>query len=359
MGKKLLNWYSTYKIHVLAWIFYMLYETLSIGIVYDNFVSPIIYLSHYLVFICFFYLHAHTFLPFALKNKRIAFWTVPIIVVLEVVAYVISQYIVSSLLIFLGMSNDPLAINSNFFIRNSYRAMFYMGFSTGYYFLRNYLNERKIIEELEKERLNAIIAQQKIAQQLAVAQNAFLKAQINPHFLFNTLDFIYHHVNIHSSVAGEAIIRLSDMMRFAIETDHTDSHINISDEIAQVENLLYLHKIRKDNQFNIEFSFTPSVLSLRFIPLVLLTLVENILKHGDLTTADATAIISLYTENDFFYIQTSNAIQTTRCTKSNNSGLNNVRIRLLHAYGEEITFDNGTREDNYFFVKLSVPLKFL
>jgi len=343
----------------MAWVFYMVYETLSIGFAFNSFGSPITYISHYLVFIAFFYLNADWLLPLSLKNKRAIFWAVPLMMTLQAVAYITCQYFVSYILSELKVTKTPLILNSSLILRNSYRAMFYLGLSSGYYFLRTYLLERKRTEELEREKLNAIIAQQRIVQELANAQNAFLKAQINPHFLFNTLDFVYHNVNTHSAIAGEAIIRLSDMMRFAIDSDQMDSQINLIDEIEQVENLLYLHKIRKNNDFNVDFSYTQAVINLRFIPLVLLTLVENIFKHGNLNQPNSATMIALDVEDDVLCLYTSNLINTVKSSKSNYSGLNNIRTRLHYAYGNDMEFMHQTTEDNHFLVKIGIPLKVL
>ena len=205
--------------------------------------------------------------------------------------------------------------------------------------------------------MQTIIDRQKVAQELVIAQNAFLKAQINPHFLFNSLDFIYHNVNKHSEVAGEAIVKLAQMMRFAIDSNEMGDTIYLGEEIEQVENLLYLYQIRKTSDLNVHFSYTDEVRQLRLIPLVILTLVENIFKHGDISKDDDIAVINLAIVNEQLIIQTMNLINISTVQNSNHSGLNNIKKRLNYAYGDSVVCQNQTI-GNHFKVNIviSIPL---
>lgn len=359
MGFIISFWHAKNKIHCLVWILYMLYETLIVGILLGSFGNPIIYLAHYLIVILFFYLHANEGLPFAMKAKQNAVFLIPIVVAIELSIYTLAQYAVTLLLAKIDLNTaSGKEFNNTFILRNVYRGILFLGFSTGYYYLKTYLTERKKTAQLEKERLEAIIAQQQMAQELITAQNAFLKAQINPHFLFNSLDFIYHKVNKHSEVAGEAVVKLADMMRFAVTANEMGDTIYISEEIAQVENLLYLYQIRKHHELNVHFSYSDAVKHLRFIPLVILTLVENIFKHGDISNEDEIAVIKLEVADDQFVIQTMNLIKTTNVKNSTRAGLNNIKKRLSFAYGENLGCDFQAA-GNHFKVKIVIPLTLL
>lgn len=346
-----------YKLHVLIWVLYMAYEVMSLGILFTSLASPIVFISHYAIVILFFYINSDIGLPFTLGNKKNPLLIVSVIL-LEVSLYVLCQYIVSLTLVFAAISETQVSLNSNFIIRNLYRGLLFLGFSTGYYFLKTYLAERRKTEELEQERLKNIIEQQKIEQELVVAQNAFLKAQINPHFLFNTLDFVYHKVNAHSQVAGEVIEKLAEMMRFAIDSEHMGSTIHLLKEIEQVENLLYLYQVRKSVDLNIHFEYDREVKELYLVPLVVMTLVENIFKHGDLSNADEIASISLKVEDDVFQIKTFNLINVFKADISHHSGLNNIKKRLIYAYGEKVSFDYSTI-GNHFQVLIELHLQLL
>ncbi|WP_162796358.1 sensor histidine kinase [Pedobacter namyangjuensis] len=244
-------------------------------------------------------------------------------------------------------------------IRNLYRGIYFFGFSTGYYFLSTYLRERKRAQELEQDKLKAIIQHQQMQQELTNAQNAFLKAQINPHFLFNTLDFVYHNVNKHSPMAGEAVARLAEMMRFAIAAGEREQNIRLGDEIEQVENLIFLYQIRKNNGLAISFIYPEEALELKIIPLVLLTLVENVFKHGYLTSDEKDrAEIILAIDGEVLRIETNNSIGRLQTLMSNKTGLKNVDERLGFAYGKNYAFSHEAK-GNKFSVRLSIAISLL
>lgn len=359
--KQILNWIREYKIHIWIWLIFIFYESILIGFLYKITENPLVYTAHYLVIIFFFYFHADIVLAKSLKRRRQALLILPIAIVLEICAYTISHHLVNVVLIYFGILKESTVyvFDAQFMLRNIYRGLYFLGFSTGYYYLRNYFKERKKTEELEKQRLKDVILQQQTEQALAKAHNAFLKAQINPHFLFNTLDFVYHKVNEHSPVAGETIISLAQMMRFAIDSDQMGEFITLGEEIAQVENLIYLYQIRKNHQLAIHLDHTEEVKQLPFIPLILLTLVENIFKHGNLNTEGHEAQITLAIVEGVFYMETDNLISRNISKLSNNAGIANIENRLRYAYGENLSFTYGQIADHHFRVSISIPVLIL
>jgi len=337
----------------------MLYEVVVTGLLLNNFGNPIIYLAHYSVVICFFYLHSIIILPLALKNRLSGLVLVPLFLVIELTFYSISQFLMAYFLTVIKLKTEVLKFDSAFVLRNLYRGILFVGYATGYYFLRNYIQERKRAQELEQDKLKAIIQHQQMQQELTNAQNAFLKAQINPHFLFNTLDFVYHNVNKHSPMAGEAVARLAEMMRFAIAAGEREQNIRLVDEIEQVENLIFLYQIRKNNGLAISFIYPEEALELKIIPLVLLTLVENVFKHGYLTSDEKDrAEIILAIDGEILRIETNNSIGRLQTLMSNKTGLKNVDERLGFAYGKNYAFSHEAK-GNKFSVRLSIAISLL
>ncbi len=233
-----------------------------------------------------------------------------------------------------------------------------MGFATGYYFLSNYIKERRHAEDLEKERLNIIIKQENTEKELFKAQNAFLKAQINPHFLFNTLNFIYNKVSKSSPEAAEAVISLSEMMRYAITSDDKGGTIILQDEMEQVKNLVNLFKLRRNQPLYLSVEFEERAKYIQFIPLVLLTLTENIFKHGQLDDANHEATLQVYIDDETLFFETHNLSQPQKSNRAH-TGLANIKDRLIYAYGNEVIFEYATRSDGYFTLKIGVPLAFV
>lgn len=360
MIKGIWEWIVKMRIHFIVWIVFISYDLGLVSLMNKLTPNPIIDSLHFLINICFFYFHANFILPWGLKNKwSINFLLVPLIL-LQLVGYVLAHFSLDKILIALEIINlkREYVLNFNVITRNLYRGIYFLGFSTGYYFLKTYLAERRKTEELEKGRLQKIIQQQQIEQELVWAKNAYLKAQINPHFLFNTLDFVYHKVNVQSEIAGEAIVKLAEMMRFAINADEMEHNIVLKEELEQVENLLYLNQLRKSEPLNLQFTYAGEIKQLRLIPLVILTLVENIFKHGDLSDPNHIATVDLLINDQMLTIQTNNLINHQESTISNHAGLKNINQRLIYAYGEEVVF-NHSIENDCFKVIIHVPLALL
>ncbi|MBK0380073.1 sensor histidine kinase [Mucilaginibacter segetis] len=287
-----------------------------------------------------------------------AVWKLPLVIGVEIAVFILTSYCIDELLItthLLKIMHYKLTYQNS--LQSLYRGIYFMGFSTGYYFILRYNNERRKTNELEKQRLIDIIYRQKSEQELTIAQNAYLKAQINPHFLFNTLDFVYHNIVALSPNTADAVIMLAEMMRYAIDSDKMGEFIPLGEEIDQVENLIYLNQMRKNYELGIQFHYEEDVRNIYLIPLVLLTLVENIFKHGNLTDKGQDAVIQVYLKNETFYIETDNVIDQKMRSAGNHKGLNNTEQRLKFAYGENILFDYSSTESSHFKVLLSIPLK--
>ena len=240
------------------------------------------------------------------------------------------------------------------FLKNGYRGLFFMGFSTGYFYLRNYMAQRNLTQQLETERLIAIIEQQQIRSELDVMQNAFLKAQINPHFLFNILNYIHLQTIKSAPQISEAVTTLASVMRFAFDIEHAGERIRLGDELEQVNDISYLYSLKK-GQGTLKLDYELAVCELQLIPLVLLTLAENCYKHGDLAEQDAE--MSVLLENDHLKISTWNRTSQQKPLSSTKNGLANLEKRLLTAYGNTHSFTYGNDGNGGFTVQLDIPLE--
>jgi len=358
--ERLLNQFAKfinrYRIHILSWSIYIFYEVFMVELISGTRGSLSTYVVHYMFNIALFYIHAHVVLPEVFKMPRQAFWRLPAGVAGEVVLYFLTLYAVDYLLLkyFHLMVEVTLTLNKLFFVKIIYRSFYFIGFSTGYYFLITFIKERILNEKLEKQKLNDIIDQQKVKNELNTAVNAYLKAQINPHFLFNTLNYIYNNIRKTAPKAAEAIITLSDMMRFAIKSENPEGLVQLSDEIEQLENLIVLHQLRQEDALYLHLDYPAGGCELSFIPLVLLTLAENMFKHGNLSKASCPARIAIKVNETGLEIATSNLINEVRGGVNTHLGLENVRQRLFHTYGERAGIHYGADTENYFHVKVSM-----
>ena len=121
---------------------------------------------------------------------------------------------------------------------------------------------------------------QLLEQAKTQAELAFLRTQINPHFLYNTLNYLYATAYPVSEALAEAVLRLADLMRYLLH-ESPDDQVDLSQEVAYLDNYLALHRLRFEENFFVHFEQTglpPD--GQRVAPLLLIPLVENALKHG-------------------------------------------------------------------------------
>ncbi len=352
------KWFYKYRLHLFIWALFIFYETIVIGLVFSIFGHPLTYITHYIAIFFLFYVHADYLLPWSLRDGKVAFWRLPLCILLEIIAYILVSFYIDKFLIAVRImpDNGHFRLTYLYSLRILYRGVYFLGFATGYYFLVTFTKEKRKTNELEKQHLRDIINSQKIEQELTKAQNAFLKAQINPHFLFNTLDFIYHNIDASSPIAADAVIILTEMMRYAVDADKMGDYIALGDEIEQAENLIYLNQMRKNHTLCLRMNYADEVRSVKLIPLVLLTLVENIFKHGNLNEPADDAVIDIYFDKNLFHIETYNLVSYNSPNVGSHSGLFNIERRLKFAYGEAIEFNYFNDPANHFKLHLSIPL---
>lgn len=227
-----------------------------------------------------------------------------------------------------------------------YRAIYFILLGTGYYFLVSY-NQKK-----EKE-LTQTIENEKLKNELLQAEQDFLRAQINPHLLFNTLNFIKYAAKKKPEEANEAIMRLSGIMSFALENNTTT--IPIRKEIDQVENIIRLNQLRYNHTLLINYTTDIHNFETPVIPILLLTLVENVFKHGDLTNTENPVEIRVETTDEYLLFRTANVPNGSRALRSDHTGLANIKSRLDHFYKENYRFSFGI-EGNIFKVEIKVNM---
>lgn len=355
------KWLREYKIHIIVWAIFIAYETVVIGLVYGVFGNPLTYLLHYIVIVIFFYAWSNMGFPWAFEKKLLIWWRLPLLFLLAQSIYIILQYLADLALIGLGVitSDGPYKLSYQFILKNLYRGSYFLGFSTGYYLLKMRDLERAERERLKTLNFETLLKQQQTEKELSITQNAFLKAQINPHFLFNTLDFVYHNIHPNPDEAADAVIYLSRMMRFAIDSNDQGEFIRIAEEIRHVQTLVDLYSLRKKDINLPEITYTQEVASLNFIPLVILTLAENMIKHGRFNVQSDSSYMKLEIADGLFLIKTKNTIDRHHKKTASGAGLKNIENRLKFAYGESVCFKYYEDDDNHFLLSITIPKRLL
>jgi two-component system, LytTR family, sensor histidine kinase AlgZ len=167
------------------------------------------------------------------------------------------------------------------------------------------------------------------------AELNFLKAQINPHFLFNTLNNLYYLAYSKSPNTTEVISKLSQMMRYMIY-DSNHPKVLLSKEIEYMENYISLEKLRLNNNIPISISIQGNVDAFTISPLIFITFLENAFKHGvnnNNPNSWVTVDIKVDSE-DCYYIVENSKIPKSQDSREEKSGigLRNVKRRLELSY---------------------------
>jgi len=350
------NWLINYRWHIIAWVTFILYEYILVSLILKIDASILSYCIHYIINITLFYIHAELVLGKCLKPQKPAYLSIIILTISEVFLYTVIAYITDralskSAVVFLS----KLTVTDWKFMSSTlWRGIYFMLFSTAYYFIKSYIHQKNRTTELEKEAIEEVLKQKQITLELANAKNAYLKAQINPHFLFNTLTYIYNSTHKSEPNAAEAVRYLSKLMRYALECEHGPEIMPLEAEIRQVENLLQLCRIKQPDLV-IDFIYDQKTKSTEVIPLLLLSLTENMVKHGNLSQPEDPGKIIVKLQDGIFSILTNNLINTGLNDTGFHTGLENIRHRLLHTYEEKAKIISGPK-GKYFEVLITIRL---
>lgn len=182
----------------------------------------------------------------------------------------------------------------------------------------------------------------------------FLKSQINPHFLFNTLNNLYGLSISEPEKTPDAIMKLSEMMRYVLLESNTDK-VSLKKEIAYLSHLISIQKLRYDNPPHIQFA-TQGITDDHFIaPLLLISFVENAFKHGEVTDQTEPMVINIMTEENTLLFYAKNKISHKNKDAMGGIGLQNVKRRLNLLYPDRYTLNISDNGHN-FEVLLSLKL---
>lgn len=183
----------------------------------------------------------------------------------------------------------------------------------------------------------------------AEAQLNYLKAQINPHFLFNTLNNIYAAATLQHPRTADMVLRLSDLLRY-VTYDGQALLVPLAKEIAQIQAYIGLFQLKSENPLPIVFEVEGTVENRQIEPLLLLPFVENALKHSDLeSNPNAFLQIKLQNTPDKLLFRVSNSFDASNQQKDEQGGvgLENIRQRLELQYRGRHRFQTETTADRF------------
>lgn len=198
-------------------------------------------------------------------------------------------------------------------------------------------------------------------QQEKEAELKLLKAQLNPHFLFNTLNNLYGLSVIKSNKLPDLMLKLSDLLRYSLY-ETKESLVPLDKEVQYLENYIALEKIRLEDQTEISFTKTSDFSKKNIAPMLLIVFVENAFKHlGVLKDKTSRVEVKLILEGDTLTFECSNSInkigiqQESMEKGKSGIGLQNAKKRLALIYPTKHDLKVNHESDIY-AVKLKLHL---
>ncbi len=185
----------------------------------------------------------------------------------------------------------------------------------------------------------------------------YLKAQMNPHFLFNSINTIYFQIDKNNIEARTTLEKFAELLRYQLYECNEDN-IPIEKEIEYLKSYVDLQRLRKNDNHLINFNAAKDVRDFALAPLLLLPFVENAFKHlSNFDDQPNLVNVNLWRQNGHFEFEVSNTKNNTETSKNYNGiGLKNVqrRLELLYANKYSLAIDDT---DQYYVVNLKIQLQ--
>jgi two-component system LytT family sensor kinase len=296
------------------------------------------------------YVNIYVLYPLFFKQKKYAAYAVSAIALLFVASL-------------LGRILIERFIEPNFFPDTTYFEpifVWYLLFKGMLWFLTPVLLFSLLIKILEQwvdqERLHQEIVREKLGAELN-----FLKAQVHPHFLFNTLNNLYALTLQSSPAAPKVVLKLSELMSYMLY-DSQSEHILLSKEIAHIKNYIELEKLRYSDRLDVSLNVSGEIEGKKIAPLLLIPFVENAFKHGVSNETDNVWVtIDIKVKDEWLSIKvenscTGNAVPVDNTYTRNGIGLLNVerRLALLYEHTHKLVL---TKEPDRYIVDLKIKLE--
>lgn len=187
------------------------------------------------------------------------------------------------------------------------------------------------------------------------AELSYLKLQINPHFLFNTLNNIYSLASAQHPQTPAAVMKLSEIMRYVTQDAQAD-FVPLEKEIRYITNYIELQKMRSNDKLELNFTTSGNFSTNAIAPLLLISFVENAFKFGVSNHEKGLIDINIHESNNVLFMQVRNTIfERSENNDASHIGILNTRRRLALLYPGKYSLEVG-KKDNVFNVALKIEL---
>ena len=345
--------YNRFKIagHLFFWlcsitlftlVFYFYEEQIDFNLIGKAFVTNV-------GFAVGVYINLYFLIPKFLKHKNYIFYIFWLIVLLTLSSLLIQFLFIYPLHKLFGNSGQFTVFNSNLHSAFFFATLVYVVITSLLKFIKEWLSMQDLNLKLVKSERQKLEAELKS-----------LKGQLNPHFLFNSLNNIYSLALIKSDKVPDLILKLSDLMRHIIY-ESKENYISLQKEIEFVDNFIALQKIRTADQTQIKYSINGDIPSGKIAPLLFEPFIDNAFKHGlpGTENSDFVTINFNFTEPDIILFQLENNYEDLGFSNKKHSGIGieNVKQRLKFLYATNEYNLTINKENQIFSVSLKLKIK--
>lgn len=308
---------NSWQFHVAFWLIYWGIASLQDLFFHSHF-SENFYLPSILGAIGIVYINYYYWLPkYLIQKKQYLFYSFSIVGLIFLNSWLVN------------------AIVGAFFVENDYyftwQAIFIMavdtlvilGFTTAFKFIQQWNDRNAYAKELERKNLESELE--------------MLKSQMNPHFIFNTLNTIYFLMEQKDDKAKEVLLKFSDILSHQLY-DYNKEVINLSKEVKYLENYIELQRLRHDEDLlNLKYSLPKNVTGYKIAPMLLIPFIENAFKYSPNSQGYSVEFHLTIQEGGQLHFFTQNTISATIRKKEGvgGIGLKNVKRRLELMYPSE------------------------
>lgn len=334
--------FKTYKLHhVTFWALYYLASILGYSSFYEDKlllmqVSAVYIASHASIY----YITQYKLIPVIINRAKLWLFGASFLLLallLSLVMYGLIRLILGDeMLHYFG--NSMWISGLSFFMSNLFMGSLMVGIKT-------------ILDKIRNQRLN----QQKEKEGL-YSELSYLKAQVNPHFLFNTINSVYVLIKLNPDKAAEMLIKLSDLLRSQLY-DFSDERVSIEQELGYLDNYIELEKLRRAHRVVVKFEKCGDLNGFSLPPLLLIPFLENCFKHLSTNTdKDNRVSLKIARIGQKLHASFENTFdQQTKPYEPGGIGLSNVKRRLDLLFPKRYQLENKVEGDLY-LVKLILTL---
>lgn len=332
-------------VHALVWVLLLVIPYVSTDQVFRS-LDPASDLDYFLlcfilstVLLIIFYFNYFFLIPKYLLTKK--YWRYSVFLVLAIAV----AFLLSGALFFFSRFNPELLAETNPTIEKIIPVIIINAISLWFLAIVSSIlwTVYNRLKQTESEKLSAQIAS--------------LKSQINPHFLFNTLNSIYATVIDTSPKTADMVDKLSEMMRYTMRDTQND-FVLLEDELHYISNYIELQKIRLDRSVKLAYHSLENVPALRIAPMLLIPFIENAFKHGVNSEQKSRIRVDITMNKAEFQLRVVNNKVSVQQDVSERSGLGientKHRLNLLYPSKHLLVIDNGEKE---FIVSLHINLQ--